>query len=92
MDCERSVSLRLAEQELFISHAVLIPTSEVDWLEAIDHTALVSEDVDRMGPKLGDELNNALGTAHNTPMGTIIDGQLERLWLFEESGNIALLL
>ena len=82
----------MTEQELFISHTVLIPPSKVDWFEAIDHTTLVSEDVNGMRPKLGDELNDTLGTTYNASVRTIVDRQLEGLWLFKEPRDVALLL
>ena len=70
---------RLSEQELLVPCRVLVPATEEYGLQTIDHTRLLSESIDCVWPELGNKLDDRVSAVHDPAMGTIVDGEMERL-------------
>jgi hypothetical protein len=69
--------LRFTEQELFISDGILVPATEEDGFQSIYYALFLRQMIDRIWPKLRDELNDGISSVDDASVRTIIDSQLK---------------
>lgn len=76
-----AVYSRFSEQELLVSHGVLIPPAEEDGLQPSDHARLSSKGINCMGPELRDELDDGVRAVDDACMRSVVDCEVERFGL-----------
>jgi len=66
---------RLAEEELLVMDDTMFPTPEEYWFRTIHQPSFVLQDVNRIGPEMGDGFNYRLSTVDYSAVAAVIHGQ-----------------
>ena len=75
------MDIRLAKKELLILSRAIVLISEVYGSWAIYDATLPFENINRIGPKICDRINDSLRTVDDSTVTTIVDRQREGPWV-----------